>query len=88
MLREAWSETRSHALRDAIAVTASDASRAIAVAQITLTASYAMLALVPIRPMQQLAFVMAGSILLDTFFVRRSSGRRSSLQTDTDVAAV
>ncbi len=65
-----WDETRHRPLRDAISVAAPGASRAIAVAGITLAGSFEMLALVPIRPMQQLAFVMAGGILLDTFFVR------------------
>jgi RND superfamily putative drug exporter len=65
-----WDEARSMPLRDAIAVAAPDASRAIAVAGITLAASFAVLAVVPIRPMQQFAFVMAAGVLLDTFFVR------------------
>ena len=65
-----WDEARSMPLRDAIAVAAPDASRAIAVAGITLAASFAVLAVVPIRPMQQFAFVMAVGVLLDTFFVR------------------
>jgi putative drug exporter of the RND superfamily len=65
-----WDEARSMPLRDALAVAAPDASRAIAVAGITLAASFAVLAIVPLRPMQQFAFVMAAGILLDTFFVR------------------
>jgi RND superfamily putative drug exporter len=65
-----WDEARSMPLRDALAVAAPDASRAIAVAGITLAASFAVLAIVPIRPMQQFAFVMAFGVLLDTFFVR------------------
>jgi RND superfamily putative drug exporter len=65
-----WDEARAMPLRDALAVAAPDASRAIAVAGITLAASFAVLAIVPIRPMQQFAFVMATGVLLDTFFVR------------------
>jgi putative drug exporter of the RND superfamily len=65
-----WDEARSMPLREAIALAAPDASRAIAVAGITLAASFSVLAIVPIRPMQQFAFVMAVGVLLDTFFVR------------------
>jgi putative drug exporter of the RND superfamily len=65
-----WDEARSMPLREAISLAAPDASRAIAVAGITLAASFAVLAVVPIRPMQQFAFVMGAGVLLDTFFVR------------------
>jgi RND superfamily putative drug exporter len=65
-----WDEARSMSLREALSVAAPDASRAIGVAGITLAASFAVLAIVPIRPMQQFAFVMAAGVLLDTFFVR------------------
>lgn len=65
-----WDEARREPLRDAIATAAPDASRAIGVAGVTLAGSFGVLALVPIEPMRQLAFVMAAGILLDTFVVR------------------
>jgi putative drug exporter of the RND superfamily len=65
-----WDEARREPLRDAISTAAPDASRAIAIAGITLAASFAVLAFVPIEPMKQLAFVMAFGILLDTFVIR------------------
>jgi RND superfamily putative drug exporter len=65
-----WDEARREPLREAISTAAPDASRAIAIAGITLAASFAALALVPIEPMRQLAFVMAFGILLDTFVIR------------------
>src|SRR4029079_400660 len=43
---------------------------AIAIAGITLAASFAVLALVPIEPMRQLAVVMGVGILLDTLVIR------------------
>ena len=46
------------------------ASHTITVAGITLAGSFALLALVPIRPLRELAFAMAVGILLDTFVVR------------------
>ncbi len=65
-----WDEARWRPLREAIAVAAPDASRAIATAGITLAASFAVLAIIPITPMRQFAFTMAVGILLDTFLVR------------------
>jgi RND superfamily putative drug exporter len=46
------------------------ASATITTAGVTLAGSFALLALVPIRPMRELALVMAIGILLDTFVVR------------------
>lgn len=65
-----WNRARDLTLRDAIVDAAPAASRAITVAGITLAGSFAVLALVPIRPMQQFAVAMAAGILLDTFVVR------------------
>jgi len=65
-----WQEARDRSLREAIATAVPLASRTITVAGVTLAGSFALLALVPIRPMRELAFAMAAGILLDTFVVR------------------
>ena len=65
-----WAEARRRRLRDAIAVAAPAAARAIRVAGIALAASFALLAIVPLRSFQEFAFVMAAGILIDTFVVR------------------
>ena len=46
------------------------ASRAITVAGITLAATFALLALVPLRPFRELALLMTIGVLLDALFVR------------------
>lgn len=65
-----WQEKATRPLREAVAYVLPRASGTIAVAGITLAASFALLALVPIRPMHELAFTMAAGILIDTFVVR------------------
>jgi RND superfamily putative drug exporter len=65
-----WQEARERPLRDAIGVAVPLASQTITVAGVTLAGSFALLALIPIRPMRELAFAMAIGILLDTFVVR------------------
>jgi putative drug exporter of the RND superfamily len=65
-----WQEARERPLREAIAVAVPRASRTITIAGVTLAGSFALLALVPIRPMRELAFAMSFGILLDTFIVR------------------
>ena len=57
-------------VRDAIAVATPAASRAITVAGITLAATFALLALVPLRPFKELALLMALGVLIDALFVR------------------
>jgi len=61
---------RHHRPREAIAVAAPEASRAITVAGITLAATFALLAMVPLEPFRQLAVLMALGVLLDALFVR------------------
>ena len=46
------------------------ASRAITVAGITLAATFALLALVPLRPFRELALLMTIGVLVDALFVR------------------
>jgi RND superfamily putative drug exporter len=65
-----WNAAAQRSLRSAVATAAPRASQTIAVAGITLAASFALLAIVPTRPMRQFAFVMAAGILIDSFVVR------------------
>jgi RND superfamily putative drug exporter len=65
-----WQEAERRPLRDAIAVAAPRASRAISVAGIALAASFAMLAIVPVGGFREFAFMMGVGILLETFVVR------------------
>jgi RND superfamily putative drug exporter len=63
-------EMRTRRLREAIAVGAPSASRAITIAGITLAASFAVLALVPLRPFRELALLMTIGVLIDAMLVR------------------
>ena len=65
-----WQEAERRPLREAIAVAAPRASRAISVAGIALAASFAMLALVPVDGFREFAFMMGVGVLLETFVVR------------------
>jgi RND superfamily putative drug exporter len=64
------SEARRRPLREAVAVAAPRASRAISIAGIALALSFAILALVPLRVFRELAFVLALGVVLDAFLVR------------------
>ena len=65
-----WQEARRRPLREAIRHATPRASGTIAIAGIAMAGSFALLALIPIRPMRELAFVMAAGILVDSFVVR------------------
>ena len=65
-----WEEARWMRLREAIAVATPAAAKAVTVAGIALAASFALLALVPLRSFREFAFVMAVGVLIDTFLVR------------------
>ena len=65
-----WEEARWMRVREAIAVATPAAAKAITVAGIALAASFALLALVPLRSFREFAFVMAVGVLIDTFIVR------------------
>jgi RND superfamily putative drug exporter len=65
-----WQEARWRPFREAIAVGGSRAASAITVAGIVLALSFALLALVPIRPFRELAFTMSVGLLIDAFLVR------------------
>lgn len=65
-----WRKAREKPLVDAMEVQAPAASRAIGVAGVTLAASFAILAVVPVDIFRQFAFAMSFGLLLDTFVVR------------------
>jgi RND superfamily putative drug exporter len=65
-----WQEARRRPLREAIAVAAPRASRAIGIAGLALALSFAMLALVHVDGFRELAFMMGLGVLLETFVVR------------------
>lgn len=65
-----WQAARDRPLREAIVEAAPRASATVTTAGLTLAGSFALLALIPIRPMRELAFAMAAGILLDTFVIR------------------
>jgi RND superfamily putative drug exporter len=65
-----WQEAERRPFRAAIRYATPRASGTIATAGVTLAGSFALLALIPIRPMRELAFVMAVGILVDSFLVR------------------
>jgi putative drug exporter of the RND superfamily len=65
-----WDAARRMRLREAIAVAAPQAAPAVTVAGLALAASFALLAIVPLRAFREFAFVMAAGVLIDTFVVR------------------
>jgi putative drug exporter of the RND superfamily len=65
-----WQEARTRPLREAVAVGGSRAAAAITVAGVVLALSFALLAIVPVRPFRELAFAMSCGLLIDAFIVR------------------
>lgn len=65
-----WREARVRPLREAVATVAPQASRAIAVAGLTLALSFAVLAIVPLVQFREFAFAMLVGVLVDSFLVR------------------
>lgn len=65
-----WEEARRRRLRDAVAVAAPRASRAITTAGLALAAGFGVLALVPLDQFREMAVAMALGIVIDTFVVR------------------
>jgi len=63
-------ETHRRSLRDAVAAGTSSASRTITVAGVTLAATFALLALVPLLPFRELALLMSLGVLVDALLVR------------------
>jgi RND superfamily putative drug exporter len=67
---QVWEQARHRPLVQAIALAVPRSSRAITVAGLTLAASFALLALVPLLPFRELAFALAVGVLLDALVVR------------------
>lgn len=65
-----WDEARRRPLRQALAVAVPRSTRAITAAGMTLAASFALAALIPLAPFYELAFAMAAGVLIDAFVVR------------------
>jgi RND superfamily putative drug exporter len=65
-----WQEADRRPLREAVAVAGARAATPITVAGIVLALSFALLALVPLRPFRELAFVISLGLLIDAFLVR------------------
>lgn len=65
-----WAEAQERPIRQAVAVAGARATSAITVAGIVLALSFAMLALVPLRPFRELAFLLSAGLLIDAFVVR------------------
>jgi RND superfamily putative drug exporter len=65
-----WEELRVRKLRDAIAVAAPRASKAISIAGVALAFSLATLAIIPLDGFREFAFIMCVGVLLETFLVR------------------
>jgi RND superfamily putative drug exporter len=65
-----WQEARRRWLDEAIEVGGSRAARAITTAGFVLASSFALLAIVPLRPFREIAFGMAAGLLIDTLLVR------------------
>jgi RND superfamily putative drug exporter len=65
-----WEEARHRTLREAVAVAVPRSTRAINAAGVTLAASFAMVALIPVGPFEELAFAVAVGVLIDAFVIR------------------
>jgi putative drug exporter of the RND superfamily len=65
-----WQEARRRSLNDAIEIGGSRAARSITTAGFVLAISFALLAIVPLRPFREIAFAMAVGLLIDAFIVR------------------
>jgi RND superfamily putative drug exporter len=65
-----WDEARRRRLRDAVAIAAPRAARAITVAGVTLAATFALLAIVPLRSFREFALLMVVGVLVDALVVR------------------
>ena len=65
-----WQAARTRPIHEAIALTAPRTAHAVRTAGVILTASFAVIALIPIRGFREFAFTMAVGIVLETFVVR------------------
>ena len=65
-----WEEARTRPLREAIALGSRRATKAVTIAGLTLAATFATLAIVPLTPFRELAFTLGAGVLIDSFLVR------------------
>jgi putative drug exporter of the RND superfamily len=65
-----WEEARRRPVRDAVAIAAPRASRAITTAGVALAASFALLAVIPLEQFRQIAIAMAAGVIIDAIVVR------------------
>ena len=65
-----WEEARGRDMRSAVEAALPRASRAVSIAAVTLAASFAVLAIVPVQAFREFAFIMSAGVLIDAFVVR------------------
>lgn len=65
-----WEEARGRNMAGAVEAALPRASRAVSIAAVTLAASFAVLALVPVQPFREFAFIMGVGVVIDAFVVR------------------
>ncbi|MFI5285215.1 MAG: MMPL family transporter [Candidatus Dormibacteria bacterium] len=65
-----WEEARVSDMASAVEIALPRASRAVAIAAVTLAASFAVLALVPLQPFREFAFILGAGVIIDAFLVR------------------
>ena len=65
-----WEEARGRTMTGAVIAALPQASRAVSIAALTLVASFAVLAIVPVQPFREFAFIMGVGVLIDAFLVR------------------
>ncbi len=65
-----WEEARGRDMATAVIVALPRASRAVSIAAATLALSFAVLAIVPVQPFREIAFIMGVGVLIDAFLVR------------------
>ncbi|WP_199516646.1 MMPL family transporter [Nucisporomicrobium flavum] len=65
-----WQEARRRPLREALVAVVPPSSRTVTTAAVTLAATFALLAVVPLRPFREIAFAMSLGVLIDAVLVR------------------
>jgi RND superfamily putative drug exporter len=65
-----WEEARGRDMRGAVEAALPRASGAVSIAALTLAASFAVLAIVPVEAFREFAFIMSAGVLIDAFVVR------------------
>ncbi len=65
-----WEEMRARPITGALVAALPRASRAVSIAAAILAASFAVLALVPVQPFREIAFIMSAGVVIDAFLVR------------------